>query len=163
MGGRPLILSFRPPPEIGDCGRMGRVHGQNREKRQGMAGEANAPTIQGLSRGRNGTGVHRSLLEREGVGNLSLRLLRRAVVFLGNKIRFRNGMAEFLQARRGGRLGRTSRPRLLDDSDRSPMREMWRSPGPCIRGRSPSHGTALLHQFRVVVAEEKRRIAARRA
>src|ERR1700758_1980490 len=94
--------------------------------------------------------LHRQVLEYEGAGDLSLRLLRGCAFRFADEVQFRYGMAELLQADRRWRRRGASRLHLCHGSDRSSMREVRRSPGARFRGWPPAHRLALLHEFGVV-------------
>src|SRR5205809_1538915 len=58
--------------------------------------EAHAGAVSRDPRGRNRAGLHRQILEDQGRGDVSLRLLRGNAIRFLDEVRFRNGLAEFL-------------------------------------------------------------------
>src|SRR5712692_7794445 len=103
----------------------------------------------------HGIRVLRGVLQSARARHLPLRVLWERAVQLGNEVRVRYGMAEFLGADRGGKYRDRNRYRLWPGPHRSAMQKMLRAPGSRIRRRSATHASAILHELRGVEFQKR--------
>ena len=79
--------------------------------------------------------------------SLRMRLLRAAALQFGCEISFRVGLAELLAADRGRKYRDGAGHQPWDGADGSSMQPVRCASGACVRRRTETDGSAILHQF----------------
>ena len=108
-----------------------------------------APAIRGVASGGHGTSVHEPVAAREASRHVCLRRLRARRVLVGDEVRQRNRVAEFLGSDRA-RDRHNARHLAGHGADRRALPPVWRSPRPRVRRWPEADRTAVLHQRRRV-------------
>ena len=98
---------------------------------------------------------HRRVLEQPRKRGISLRLLRRRFIQLGDEVRFRLRLAELLGSDVGERYRRADRQQSFNVACRSPVQRMRCPSRACVRGWSGTNRPALLHKFRLAAVRKK--------
>jgi len=120
------------------------------EVRQGEAqGTALAIAVRGVRQQGDRATLHRTILGPSRVRCVPLRRLRERALRLSDKVRLRNGMAEFLGTYRSTARPREGGSQFAVASDRGRMRQLRFAPGTRVRRRARADGHEVLHQLRL--------------
>ena len=136
----------RRPERSGTGGRS--PHGKDREDRRRMAGAVDARAVPRDAAAGDGARLFGAVPRPPRAGDLLLRGLRPAAVFVGRQVRFGHGLAELFPAGGARARGGTEGPQPRHAPHGSALRPVRRAPRPRLRGWAAADGPALLHQFR---------------
>src|SRR5260370_21562621 len=113
-----------------------------------MEKAADPGAISGDAPGGYGVCLQRFALRRARGGPVPLRRLRQRAFRLRDKIRFRNGLAELLEAPCSGECPRENRRELRGRPARSEVHAVRRAPRPRVHRWAGSNRPAVLREFR---------------
>src|SRR5260370_41527575 len=113
-----------------------------------MEETAEPGAISGDAPGGYGVCLQRFALRRARGGPVPLRRLRQRAFRVRDNIRFRNVLAELLEAPCSGECPRENRRELRGRPARSEVHAVRRAPRPRVHRRAGSNRPALLHEFR---------------
>src|SRR5208337_286000 len=146
---RMTVATFVPVPHLNFLEKRydRKTQRQDHQDRSRVAAATYSRAVSGGPRLRHRARFHRAVLEQARRRNVPLRVLWRAAVWLGNKVRFGNGVAELLCRRRPPEHQRTDRHQLWHGSHRGALCPLRCAFGACVPGWPRTDRAALLHEL----------------